>query len=345
MIEFRRETKIGRFLDPRQDFKEIGVESEVRYDPLTGVSGRICHFAFQSAPPADLEALVETSAASCPFCPGKVETITPRYPDDIVPGGRLRRGQAVLFPNLFPYDDVSAIAVISRAHHHPILDMPSKAIEDGIGLARDFYRIVERRTRDSAAYGIVTWNFMPPAGASQVHPHMQIIHTANPGNGPKRYFDAARDWRIRHGGPFAETLVARERELGERWIGESQAAAWLVPFVPTGILGDCMAIFPNKATVADLSDDDISDFADGLKRVLAGFAARGLWSFNMVFIPDVSGAASDRHWLTVRLVPRLYINPALHVTDVAYMQLILNERFAMTYPEEMAAYLRENWPS
>jgi galactose-1-phosphate uridylyltransferase len=138
-------------------------------------------------------------------------------------------------------------------------------------------------------------------------------------------------------------LVEAERQTGERWIGESGSVLWLAPFVPTGILGDCIALFPGRATVTELSDAEIADFATGLRTALRGYATRGLWSFNLVFQPDRAAADAGRHWLTARLVPRLYINPALHVTDVAYMQLILEERFAMTYPEDNAALLRTAW--
>jgi hypothetical protein len=34
------------------------------------------------------------------------------------------------------------------------------------------------------------------------------------------------------------------------------------------------------------------------------------------------------------------LNAGLHVTDVSYLQLLLEERFAMVRPEETAALLR-----
>ena len=60
------------------------------------------------------------------------------------------------------------------------------------------------------------------------------------------------------------------------------------------------------ATLTELDDADIADFAASLVRVLRAFAARGLWSFNLCLMPDAFGAAPPRHWLTARLLPRLY---------------------------------------
>ena len=75
-------------------------------------------------------------------------------------------------------------------------------------------------------------------------------------------------------------------------------------------------------------------------RVLAAFAARGLWSFNLCLMPDAFGAPAAKHWLTARLLPRFYLNPKLYVSDASYLQLLLEERFAMLTPEEVAADLR-----
>ena len=53
-IEFRSEKKRARLHDPRAAFAAVDVESEVRRDPLTGNSARICHFALAATRPPDL---------------------------------------------------------------------------------------------------------------------------------------------------------------------------------------------------------------------------------------------------------------------------------------------------
>jgi hypothetical protein len=42
-------------------------------------------------------------------------------------------------------------------------------------------------------------------------------------------------------------------------------------------------------------------------------------------------------------LPRFYLNPALHISDASYMHLLLEERFAMIHPEQVAARLRDAW--
>ena len=341
VIAFRHDAKRARLHDPRKNFELVESQSEVRYDPLTGATGRICHFSFSKLPAPDLAQLIEESRAACPFCPEKVETITPRFPDDLVRGGRLHAGGAVLFPNLFPYDDISAVAAMCREHFHPMDAIPEQAIRDGLTVARDFFALTAARVEEGRAFGLVTWNYMPPAGASQVHPHMQVVLTASPGNACSRELRAEAEFRGKHGRGYAEALLEAEIVRGERYIGASGAVSWLVPYVPAGIFGDCTALFPGRATIADLSDTDIADFASGLTRVLRAFSLRGLWSFNLSFFPARFGAADGSHWLSARLLPRFYLFPRQHVSDVSYMQLLLEEHFAMVYPEQTAALLRE----
>jgi galactose-1-phosphate uridylyltransferase len=341
-IEFRVEKKRARLHDPRRGFAAVEVESEVRYDPLTGNSARICHFAHSGTRPPDLAEMAAATRSECPFCPERIEAVTPRFPDELVAGGRLRRGGAVVFPNLFPYDDVSGIAAMCPEHFFAMDAVPTQAVVDGLTAARDFLRIAAAGVAGGAGYGIVTWNYMPASGGSQVHPHMQVVATANAANALRRELAAAEAWLARRGRPFATELLEAERD-GPRWIGEEGGVAWLAPFAPSGLLGDAAAVFADRAAVTELTDADIASFANGLVRVLRGFAAQGLWSFNLCLMADAFGRHPRRHALTARLLPRFYLNPRLHVSDVAYMHLLLEERFSMTYPEEVAARLREAW--
>jgi len=340
MIEFRKTGKVAQLHDPRAGFALTGVSSEVRFDPLTGDTSRICHFSFPPRQLPELGALAEGTRANCPFCPERVEQITPRYPESLVPGGRMRRGEALLVPNLFPYDDVSAIVVMSHAHFLPMDALPARVIADALLLARDFIRIAQAQLAGREAWGLVTWNYMPPSGASQVHPHLQVIVTDTPGNALRRELAAESDFLARHGVPYPRALLEAERAAGERLVLEESGIAWGAPYSPCGLLGDVQAVFRERATLAELADAEIEAWAEQLARIAAAYARLGLWSFNLTLFPDAAGERSGRHWLTARLLPRLYLHPHLYNSDAAYMQLLLAEKFAMVHPERHAADLR-----
>ena len=340
-IEYRALKKAASILDPRRGFELSQIESEVRYDPLTGESARICHFALPVRKIPDLSALAESSRAGCPFCPEKIDSITPRYQDALVPGGRMRRGEAVLFPNLFPYDDVSAIVVMSGRHFVPIDALPAAMIADALKLARDFIRAAAQTIQEREAYGIVAWNYMPPSGASQVHPHMQVMVTDTPGNALRRELAAEASYFERHGTPFALALLEAERRAGSRMVLEDDALAWWAPWCPLGMLGGVQAVLPGRATLTACGDAELEAFARMLARIAATYARLGHWSFNLTLFPDAEGQREGRHWLTARLLPRFYLDPRMHNSDAAHLQLLLGEKFGMVYPEAHAAALRE----
>ena len=344
-IEYRTNRKSARIHDPRRDFALSEIESEVREDPLTGETARICHFAFPPRQVPDLTGIVESTRANCPFCPERIDSITPRYPDVLVTGGRMRRGEAVLFPNLFPYDDVSAIVAMSRVHFVPMQALPAAMIADALKLARDFIREAAATVQGRDAWGIVTWNYMPPSGASQVHPHMQVIVTDTPGNALRRELEAESRFLEREGVPYAEALLEAERCDGRRMVLEAGTIAWWVPWCPIGMLGNAQAAFAGRGTLGECSDPEIETFAGTLSRVAAAYARLGQWAFNLTLFPEAEGNRAGRHWLTARLLPRFYLHPQLHNSDVAYLQLLLGEKFGMVAPEAHAAALRQSLAS
>jgi galactose-1-phosphate uridylyltransferase len=351
MLSFRAERKITELLDPRRQFAPSRIESEIRYDPLTGETARICHVAGVTPQAQDLREQLQATRADCPFCEPRALEVTPRFLPDMLQGfqaagssvadGRLVRGQARLFPNLFPYDEVSALVVVSRAHAMDAQAMHAGLVADAIILARDFFRHVRQGTpHQEDAHSLLTWNYLPASGSSQLHPHIQVALTRHPGNRLVRELRAQGDYLATHGRAYADDLLAAERD-GPRWITQDDAASWLVPFAPTGVLGDACAVFHRGASVEELDDSDIVGFASTLVKLIACFARQGLPSFNLSFFSDAPTEASGRHRLVARLLPRLFLNNALHVCDASYLQLLLQEAFCMRIPEELAQQLRD----
>ncbi|MES2104839.1 MAG: hypothetical protein V4634_12540 [Pseudomonadota bacterium] len=350
-ISFKTEKKLSSLLDPRRQFALTQIESEIRYDPLTQDTARICHFSGVVPQAEDLTALLESTRASCPFCEPQLARITPKFTADFLQGfhaagsavrdGRLVRGEATLFPNLFPYDEISAIAAISHEHAFDPQAMPAPSIAAVIMLARDFF-VHARQTSSQLdkAYGLLTWNYLPASGGSQLHPHMQVALTQHPGNRLARELKGETAYLAANGSPYADDLIAAERG-GARWLMEDAAASWIAPFAPTGVLGDVMAVFHQRAAIEELGDAEITAFAASLTRMISFFAANGLSSFNLSFFPDMPADSSGRHRLSARLLPRFYLNNALHVTDASYLQLLLQEAFCMRFPEALAGQMRE----
>ncbi len=107
MSNIRFETIHGEslFLDPRKGFVETTKKFQVRIDPLTGRSGHLSHFGAVKAQQLLLGNYARPEIkGNCPFCPELRGRVTPRFASRILPEGQLIRGEAMLIPNLNPYD-------------------------------------------------------------------------------------------------------------------------------------------------------------------------------------------------------------------------------------------------
>ncbi len=179
-IEFCRQEKTARCLDPRKGFEESRVGTEIRWDPLTGESARLGHFVGFKFLPVDFTREIEESRPGCPFCPERILEVTPKFPPDLVPNGRVQRGEAVVFPNLSPYGEHSAVAVMCREHFIAPSGFTPPMLSDAFRACIDYFDHITHLP--GTDFTIISWNYMPAAGSSQVHPHLQVYASEAPGS-------------------------------------------------------------------------------------------------------------------------------------------------------------------
>ncbi|HEX5564145.1 MAG TPA: hypothetical protein VFX34_04230, partial [Sporosarcina sp.] len=88
-VSFRKHEEFFTFHDPMQDGKLIDRKTEIRFDPLTGETSRVIFDPGAPFMPKDYSELAKaTEGEKCPFCAENVSKITPRFPDELVEGGR-----------------------------------------------------------------------------------------------------------------------------------------------------------------------------------------------------------------------------------------------------------------
>lgn len=342
-MQFERIPRVTRLLDPRKNYAETRIESEMRMDPLTNFSGRIAHFGSGQWPTVDLDALNQASLAhGCPFCSEMITKVTPKFPEEITPQGRFRRGEATVFPNLSPYDAHSAVTVVTQAHLVPVDQFSAQQWEDALAVSIDYFRAV-RQYENHIGYGLIGANYMPMAGASLLHPHMQIYATDRPGNWLKGQIEASQRYYDEHGHTFWEDLIQEEKSLQERYLAATGSVEWVVPFVPLSFIGDVEAIFPERYTILDLTPEDIAGFVQGLLHILRFMKDTNIYSFNLAFYPGQS--REDRIWVHARVSFRGMISPVLHSPDVSVIRQLLDEPFTTVYPEDMAKQLKPYFAS
>jgi UDPglucose--hexose-1-phosphate uridylyltransferase len=343
-IQFESHVEKAGFFSPLADMEFAEQAVEVRKDPLTGMT------AVASAGLAAKEEmflgktdwahageLVARSREGCFFCPEKVFDVTPRYPDELLPGGRLERGRALVFPNLFPLAGVHAVVAFPESHFLRPGQFTPDLLQEGLGAALDFARRAERFYPDMVHIEVCC-NHMLPAGASMVHPHLQVFGGENVPWQVELYWQRSAEWQAAHGAGYWRALVQRELELGERYIHGGGGAHWLAPFAPTGGR-EVIAVVPDVDRLSKLGEDHVRAFASGLSKLLAWYEDEGLSAFNFTLF---GGPLRDREPgfpVVLRLIARSAFKPDYR-TDDYFLQKQLGGELIFAAPEEMAARLR-----
>jgi UDPglucose--hexose-1-phosphate uridylyltransferase len=336
-IRFERREKVTRYLDPRAGFQEARIVCEVRRDPLTGRSGRIAHVLGFRVVPVDFRQMIADSRATCPFCPERIFAVTPQFPADVVPQGRCQRGEAVVFPNLAPYDDHSAVAVMSREHNVPMGRFTPQLLLDAFGACLDYFQHVQRLP--ATTYSLVFWNYFPASGGTQIHPHLQLFATDTPGNAVEAELSASLQYAQTEGQPYWADLIREEEHQGERLVARGRHSVWLTAFVSESLLADTLVIFPERRTLGELPEAAWDEFCRGLAQTLAHLETQGVYSFNLAWYSGAPGR--DDFWLHARLSPRVYMAPRLWGTDTSALQHLYHEHFMVQTPEVAAQALRQ----
>ncbi|MDQ7030354.1 MAG: hypothetical protein Q9O62_11535 [Ardenticatenia bacterium] len=337
-LMFRRERVTHRMLDPRQGFRPLEHTLEVRFDPLTGHSAHIAHLdAIRPVPISPSAFDAPSRRATCPFCPERREATTPRFPPSLLPQGRLQRGEALVVPNIAPYDLVSAVTIMTYRHLVPITDFTETHIADALAVTLDFLRRARNHLgQDTVA--LICWNYMPPSGGGLVHPHVQALLTHFPGNRLRAELEAARAYVRATGHVYWAALVDAERAAGERYIGCTGSAHWMAAFAPVGTLGEVLGIFPEVEDPHVLGTRFCRETARAFLRLFHFFHAWGVGSFNAALALAPAGWPGWRPcW---RVVPRTYLNAEERPSDTNVFQVVLQEPVSSIVPEVLAERAR-----
>jgi UDPglucose--hexose-1-phosphate uridylyltransferase len=307
-----------------------------RRDPLTGAGARILT-GIKLQPPGRPD-LTELTAkpAFCPFDIEHLETATFPFPAELAAEGRIRVGKAVVVPNIMAYATHSAVGIYDPGRHFLDLDDLTPSIV-GDALAAMVRHAQAVRHLDSAAvWSSINGNYLPPAGASLVHPHLQSAHDAYGLTGQRLLAEKSRAWNDGHG-PYWAALAEQEAE-GPRWVGHTGRVAWLTPFAPSGF-HEVWGVVSGAADVTDLTEEDCRALGQGLSQILAAYRAWNLASFNFGMIGGGPQAREDGYQVVLKVVSRSNPEP-MYRSDATYFERLYGEALIDLSPEEVAVGVR-----
>jgi UDPglucose--hexose-1-phosphate uridylyltransferase len=303
-------------------------EVEIRVDPLTGHTARLIGGTTAPLlPTADrsvtdpIAEMATRTRAGCPFCADRIGTATPRFPEQIATDGRIRRGAAVVFPNVVAYAQHASVGVYDPAAH--LLRLPAltrRLMADNLTAQVDFLRRITGSDPAAVWTGIGA-NHLLPSGSSLFHPHTQGGASPVPTTMQRLLADCPAD-RVRD-------YVQTEKRLAERWLGGTGRVSWLASFAPVGP-AEVRAFVHGVSTPERLAEADIAELAAGLVKAFGLYDELGFTSFNLA----VYGAPTPGYELNLRLIARSPL-AAYYRSDSTHLERLHWEAAIDMTPEEL----------
>jgi len=331
-------------LNPFRDFAEEVHTVKVRKDPLLGdisvYNSRLkdkVKFFFGDCDSGLVEKLIEDSAKNCIFCGDMIGKSTPRYPSNLVPEGRIRTGEAVLFPNLFPIGKHHSVIRLSRAHFLKLSEFTPAIIENGFKAAQRFVNFVYAHD-PSALFVAVNANYLFPAGATLVHPHLQMLVTPTAYSYHERLIRMSLSYYREHRSEYYLDLIEEEKRRGERYVAQSGEWHWLTAFSPMGN-NEVIAIHEGKSDFRLLSESDLLTLSAGISRVLSFYGNLGHLSFNFSLFSSQDASCQMGFRCLLKIISRQNLYPNYRNDDY-FLQKLLHSELIINLPEELALELK-----
>jgi len=340
LIEFKKRSEEARFRSPLEDFEEVSQRLEIRSDPLTG---GICRINVErtkrekqtAGKEVDLERFVRDSSYRCPFCSGRLEESTPMFVRGLP--SRIRRGEARIFPNLFPFAAFHAIGIFSDDHHLFLNEFTPKLLRDCFSGCLEYFRGLKSRSPE-LRYWYINWNWMPPGAASIVHPHVQIFADDNPTLHLRELLESSRRYLLNNRVNYWSDLIDAELRRDERYIGETDGVHWMAAFAPLAD-DDIVGIVEDVSSLSEL-DGELDAFCQGFSRILEGYHELGVRSMNFAFFSGPSDKTTgEYYYLNARLISRPSLAP-FYVNDTGFMERLHSESIVETMPEDLARRMK-----
>jgi galactose-1-phosphate uridylyltransferase len=184
----------------------------------------------------------------------------------------------------------------------------------------------------------VNANYLLPAGASLIHPHMQMLITPEPYSYQRRLLEAADRYYEEKGSSYFADLIDEEKRRGSRYIAQTGEWHWMTAFSPMGT-NEIMAVHEEKADFASLSDEEITDLASGISRILSFYQGLGHMSFNYTLFSTRESAGHDGSRCLFKIITRQNLYPNYRNDDY-FLQKLLQSELIFTLPEELAEGVR-----
>ncbi|MEM3404325.1 MAG: hypothetical protein QXJ17_07310 [Nitrososphaeria archaeon] len=343
-IKYEREIRYAELLTPLKGYELERQIVEHRFDPLTHkrtviTTGRfhLIKRLFESDP-NEIQNIVEMTKSNCPFCPERLESMTPKFPSNLFKEGVIKLGDATLFPSLFSHMDYNAIVVLGKEHYLQLREIAPNKIHSAFQVGQTFLRKLYDLNRKKI-YASFIVNYFPLSGSTIIHPHMQVIASDMSFQLLDELLSNSFVYYSRVKSNYWADLI-KEEESSERFVGKVDEVTWFTPFAPYNTY-EVWGVHEKVSNLLEISDQGLKGFSQGLSKVLSFYQEEGLSCFNILLYSGPLGESSDRYFrLGIRIIGRSgYRKP--FVSDLWGLQSVMNEGEAYDTPENTALKLRK----
>jgi galactose-1-phosphate uridylyltransferase len=338
-IDFVKEVINSEFLNPQKNFEKDFQTIERRKDPLTEEWCRIN----VNRPKRVVQAMKirVKPDKKCFFCPENLEKSTPKFSTSLIPEGRIKVNEFVLFPNLFPFGKHHAVGVLTRKHSLQLHEISSKAWKDCFTGCIKFFKVINERD-PKARFPSINFNYSQSAGASILHPHVQVLLDSFPSFIMDKYYRKSWEYFEKNKTNYWQDLIAQERN-NERFVAENDSMVWLTSFAPVGNDEVIGVMKGNVSSFFELNEKQISDLSDGIVKIFKGlYEVKSVNSANMT----IFSAPLDEHLghffsMNVKIISRP--SEKIYTSDRGFCEILHKEPIISTIPEELAKELKMNY--
>ena len=341
MIEFKKTELIATFMDASgSQIKRI---QQVRTDPVSLKQCRITPSRalenergtekLYDPPQTDLD------EKKCPFCPENLKSMTPCLIPEISKKKRLFYNNSILFPNLFPYTEWSAVSLFNNIHHVEIGTADLDSYQDSFINCSQYLEQV-KKVDPKAIYMSITQNHLPGAGGSLVHPHLQVHATEQISVNHQILEQNSKVYKAKYDKCILSDLLVTEKKTNKRYIGRTGSWEWIAAFAPSGFY-EIWGIASEVSSLLISKETQIwKDLAKGILNTQKFYKSMNRNSYNLAMLSVENGKPFP--CIKVSLTARSCYAPWVR-SDFTGFEIASGEMATFTLPESVAQMAKEFW--
>jgi UDPglucose--hexose-1-phosphate uridylyltransferase len=223
--------------------------------------------------------------------------------------------------------------VITKDHEKTLAQLPLKKVKEVIDCYQK--RLLEYKKHDFVKCSFIFHNNGPLSGASQAHPHSQIITMPFIDNEFRLILDNANEYYSRNKECLQCKVLELEKKNKKRIVFENDSFVAYIPFAPKFIFETVIVSKRHESYFENITEKEKEDLAEAIKTILSRMdklLKKPSFNFHILNAPYGEDISSSFHY-SMTIFPRL--------KTIAGFELSARMEIITMSPEDQASLLRK----